>query len=139
MLRRMKEYDATLEAYSRPCMEHLRYALGEQGAMAVEGETSGLYRYPDLTLQAEALAVFIRETAQTEFSAELEYLALFDKACESVWSILDMPDRKLELFVRLCIQGKGKLSASKRGLFPEIADAELVSLEGAVALIMEEQ
>ncbi|MFZ2781348.1 MAG: Fic family protein [Rectinemataceae bacterium] len=139
MLRRMKEYDAALEAYSTLCMEHLHYVLDEKGAMTVEGETSSFYRYPDLTRQAEALASFIRETAQTEFSAELEYLTLFDKASESVRSILDMPDRKLELFVRLCIQGTGKLSASKRGLFSELNDAELASLENAVVSIMAEQ
>jgi hypothetical protein len=71
-----------------------------------------------------------------EFSAELEYLSLFDQASEAVRSILDMPDRKLELFVRLCIQGKGKVSASKRGLFPEITDEELADLESAVAPII---
>ena len=136
MLRRMKEYDASLEAYSMPCMEHIRYSIDDLGAMTVEGETSGLYRYPDLTLQAEALASFIRETAETEFSAELEYLALFDEAREEVRSILDMPDRKLELFVRLCIQGKGKVSASKRGVFSELSDVELASLEKAVFSIM---
>jgi len=136
MLRRIKEYDAALEAYSAPCMKHLRYALDEWGAMTVEGETSGFYRYPDLTSQTEALASFIRETAETEFSAELEYLALFDEAREAVRSILDMPDRKLELFVRLCIQGKGRLSTAKRELFPELSDIELASLESAVFSIM---
>jgi hypothetical protein len=139
MLRRMKEYDATLEAYSTLCMEHLRYFLDEQGAMTVEGETSAFYRYPDLTLQAEALASFIRETADTEFSAELEYLALFDEAREAVRSLLDMPDRKLELFVRLCIQGKGKVSVSKRLSFPELSDTELASLEHVVFSIMAKQ
>ena len=136
MLRRMKEYDAALEAYSRPCMKHLRYVLDERGAMTAEGDTSGFYRYPDLTSQAEALASFIRETAQTEFSAELEYLALFDEAREAVRSILDMPDRKLELFVRLCIQGKGRLSTAKRELFSELSDIELASLESAVFPIL---
>lgn len=136
MLRRMKEYDAALEAFSKPCMERLQYALDSRGAVTVQGETSGHYRYPDLTRQAEALASFIQETAQVEFSAELEYLSLFDQASEAVRSILDMPDRKLELFVRLCIQGKGKVSASKRGLFPEITDEELADLESAVAPII---
>jgi len=136
MLRRKKEYDTALEAYSRPCMEHIQYALDEYGGMSVVGDTGAFYRYPDLTAQAEALASFIQETALTEFSLELEYLALFDKASEAVRSILDMPDRKLELFIRLCIQGKGKLSAAKRGLFAEITDEELVRLENAVDAIM---
>ena len=136
MLRRMKEYDAALEAFSRPCMERLQYALDNRGAVTVQGETGGYYRYPDLTRQAEALASFVQETAQVEFSAELEYLSLFDQAAEAVRSFLDMPDRKLEFFVRLCFQGKGKVSVSKRGLFPEITDEELAALESAVAPII---
>jgi hypothetical protein len=132
----MKEYDAALEAFSRPCMERLQYALDSRGAVTVQSETCGYYRYPDLTKQAEALASFVRETAQVEFSAELEYLSLFDQTTEAVRSLLDMPDRKLELFVRFCIQGKGKVSASKRGLFPEITDLELADLERAVAPII---
>jgi Fic family protein len=136
MLRRMKEYDAALEAFSRPCMERLQYAFDSRGAVTVQSETCGYYRYPDLTKQAEALASFVRETAQVEFSAELEYLSLFDQTTEAVRSLLDMPDRKLELFVRFCIQGKGKVSASKRGLFPEITDLELADLERAVAPII---
>lgn len=135
MLRRMKEYDAALEAFSRPCMERLQYVLDSRGVITVQGDTSGYYRYPDLTRQAEALASFVQETAQVEFSAELEYLSLFDQATSAVRSILDMPNRKLELFIRLCIQGKGKVSASKRGLFPELTDGELATLESAVAPI----
>ncbi len=136
MLRRMKEYDAALEAFSKPCMERLQYALDSRGSVTVRGETSGHYRYPDLTRQAEALVSFVQETAQVELSAELEYLSLFDQAAEAVRSLLDMPDRKLELFVRLCIQGKGKVSASKRELFPEITDGELADLESAVTPII---
>ena len=136
MLRRMKEYDASLEAYSRPCMERLQYVLDGRGTITVQGETGRHYRYPDLTRQAEALASFVQETAQEEFSTELEYLSLFDQVAEAVRSLLDMPDRKLELFVRLCLQGKGKISASKRGLFPEITDGELAELESAAAPII---
>ena len=132
MLKRLKEYDAALEAYSTKIMENISYTINAKGQLAVEGETSHFYRYPDLTLQAEALCTFIRETLDTELTSELEYLALFDAAKERVQSILDMPDHRLELFVRLCIQGKGKISASKRSLFPEIQDRELQELESAV-------
>jgi hypothetical protein len=47
-----------------------------------------------------------------------------------------MPDRKLDLFICLVIQGRGKLSAVKRGLFTEISDEELFRLESAVAAIL---
>jgi len=47
-----------------------------------------------------------------------------------------MPDRECDFFIRLVIQGRGKLSAAKRGLFTEISDEELFRLESAVAAIL---
>jgi hypothetical protein len=137
MLRRLKDYDAALEAYSKPLMEHLTYTLSDRGELSVQGDTQPLYRYPDLTAQAEALAGFIEETVDTELAAELEYLALFDAARERVRSLLDMPDKRLDLFVSLCIQGKGRLSHAKRSRFPELRDEELATLEQVVAAEME--
>ncbi|MFA5852414.1 MAG: hypothetical protein WC820_06920 [Spirochaetales bacterium] len=66
----------------------------------------------------------------------MEYLSLFDEAREAVRSILDMPDRKLELFVRLRIQGKGRLPTAKRELFSELSNIELASLESAIFPIL---
>ena len=77
-----------------------------------------------------------RALARSGFSAELEYLSLFDEAREAVRSILDMPDRKLELFVSLHIQGKGRLSTAKRELFSELSNIELASLESAIFPIL---
>ena len=45
--------------------------------------------------------------------------------------IVDMPDRRASLFVRLCMQ-RGRLSAAKRRRFPELDDAEIAAMEAAV-------
>jgi hypothetical protein len=46
--------------------------------------------------------------------------------------IVDMPDRRLDLFIRLCTQNKGRLAAGKRDEFNELSDAEVRSMEKAV-------
>lgn len=43
-----------------------------------------------------------------------------------------MPDRRASLFVRLCMQNEGRLSAAKRQRFPELDDAEIAAMEAAV-------
>ena len=138
MLRQMGRYDETLECYSRPIGEVVDYTLDNEGRMQVDNETVSFYRYPDLTRQTEALFGFIEETISTEMTSELEYLALFDAARDMVREILDMPDRRLELLIRLCLQGKGHLSKSKRGLFTELTDDECRRMEEAIRSAMDE-
>jgi hypothetical protein len=43
-----------------------------------------------------------------------------------------MPDQRLNLFIRLCLQGNGRLSAAKRGRFSELSDAEIARMEAVV-------
>ena len=47
--------------------------------------------------------------------------------------ISSAPDRLIDLFIQLCLQGNGKLSAKKRvALFDFLSDDELVAMEQAV-------
>ncbi|MSR83412.1 MAG: Fic family protein [Candidatus Latescibacteria bacterium] len=132
MLRQRPRYDAALEVCSREVSLLVEYELDDQGVMRVRGETARFYRYPDLTAQAEALFGFIQDTLRTEMVAELEYLEVFDTARQGLRAVVDMPDRRLELLLRLCMQGKGRLSKAKREQFPELTDAECRQMETIV-------
>lgn len=112
---------------------HVEYELDDQGVMTVLNETASFYRYPDLTVQAEALFGFVRDTIDTEMIAELEYLAAFDAARRRMRNVVDMPDRRMDLFIRLCLQGKGRLSKVNREQFGEVYDEECRELEQIVS------
>jgi hypothetical protein len=43
---------------------------------------------------------------------------------KSGW-VVDMPDRRLDLLLRLCLEGKGTLSKTKRSLFKELTHDEV--------------
>lgn len=46
--------------------------------------------------------------------------------------IVDMPDRKVDLFIRACLQNNGRLSARKRAShFSILADDEVARMENA--------
>ncbi len=132
MLRERARYDAALESYSREVMPLVEYELDEAGVLTVLNETALHYRYPDLTLVTEELFVFIRDTIEREFTAEIEYLAVFDAARRELAEIVDMPDSRLDLFIRLCLQGRGRLSRNKRARFDELTDDELERMEAVV-------
>jgi hypothetical protein len=133
MLRRTAEYDASLEAFSRPLGLLVDYELNDEGRMTVLNDTAVWYRYIDLTAQAEALFSFIQATIETELPAELRFLAGYDQAKAAIQQIVDLPDRALDLFIRVCLDNGGHLSARKRAShFPMLTDDEVGLLEQAV-------
>jgi hypothetical protein len=132
MLRDRARYDAALESYSRNVMQLVEYRLNEAGELRVVNDTALHYRYPDLTRVTEELFAFVRDTVDREFTAELEYLTAFDLARRRLAEIVDMPNARLDLFLRQLLQGNGRLSRKKRSTFAELTDAELGPMEGIV-------
>ena len=63
---------------------------------------------------------------------QIEFIAVFDRAFDAVREIVDMPDRRASLLVRLCMQNQGRLPRRKRRLFPELADDEIGAMEAAI-------
>lgn len=126
-------YDQSLETFSNPLLKIVEYDLDEEGHMIVQGETGRLYRYIDMTAQAEALYAFVELTIEHELVEELDFLTNYDKTKEAIQHIVDMPDRMIDLFIQLCLQNNGRLSATKReSHFGILTDDELAKMEEIV-------
>jgi len=86
-----------------------------------------------MTAQAEALYKFIEQTIDTELVNELSFLAKYDDTKKAIGDIVDMPDRKIDLFIRFCLQNNGRLSAHKRkSQFDFLSDQEVAAMEKAI-------
>ena len=133
MLKNPADYDASLEAFSRPLLQLIDYRLDEMGQMTVENDTACWYQYMDMTVQAEALYVFVNKTIEEELVEELSFLVNYDNTKKTIQDIIDMPDRRIDLFIQLCLQNNGSLSAGKRSAhFDFLTDEELAAMEQAV-------
>jgi hypothetical protein len=133
MLKNPADYDDSLEVFSRPLLKLIDYRLDEMGKMTVKNDTVNWYRYMDMTAQAEALYEFIKKTIEEELVEELSFLASYDNTKRAIQEIIDMPDRMIDLFIQLCLQNNGALSARKRSAhFDFLTDEELKLMEEAV-------
>jgi Fic family protein len=132
ILRDSAGYDRVLESFSRPLMELTEWDWADGDEIVVANETADYFRYFDATRFVEYLYERVADTIRVDLQEELKYLAKFDRAWRAVREIVDMPDKKLALFVRLSLQNEGKISAKKRELFAEISDAEMARLEAEV-------
>jgi len=132
MLRKRTAYDKALEPFSAAIAPFVRYTLDAAQAMRVENGTADLYRYFDATALTEYLFDCLEETIGRDLKQELEFLAFFDRALKSLMDIVDMPDQRAALLIRLIHQDHGRLSNAKRGTFQELTDAEIEKIESAI-------
>lgn len=133
MLQDKEAYDTALENFSIPLLPLLQYRLDHQGGMTVQNETALRYRFIDMTAQTEALFLFVERVIETDLVKELDFLRNYDTVKSALQSIVDMPDRLIDLFIRLCVQNKGLLSAPKRkNHFSMLTDEEVAQMQQAV-------
>lgn len=129
-------YDAVLQTFSRPLFDLIQWRWSAEREIIVDNDTGDLYRYFDATAFAEYLYDRVADTVRHDLKEELEFIEVFDRAFTAVREIVDMPDRRASLFVRLCMQNGGRLSAAKRPQFSELSDAEVAALETEVQRAM---
>lgn len=133
MLRERADYDRVLESYSKTILPFVDYDLDAPGEMTVNNRTAHLYRYWDATRFAEFLYFCVAETIRRDLREELGFLQIFDRALQAVMEIVDMPDRRASLLVRMILQNRGELSKNKREReFPQLTDEEIVRIENAI-------
>ncbi|MBU4525742.1 MAG: Fic family protein [Desulfomicrobium sp.] len=133
MLKNPALYDQSLETFSAPVIRLIDYDVDDTGQMTVTSDTKNLYRFIDMTAQAEALYEFVLLTIEHELVEELDFLNSYDNTKQSIQHIIDMPDRLIDLFIQYCLQNSGRLSARKRGShFDFLTDDELILMEQTV-------
>ncbi|MFC2144736.1 Fic family protein [Actinomycetota bacterium] len=133
MLKNPTDYDTSLEAFSNRLMPLVEYSIDEEGHLTVHNDTAIWYRYIDMTSQAEALFHIIEKTIDEELKNELEFLANYDKTKKAIQEIVDMPDNKIDLFIRFCLQNRGRLSKKKyMSSFDFLTEEEVLLLEEAI-------
>lgn len=138
ILRDRHRYDDVLASFSAPLLDLIEWEWTDGEAhtpgrqMIVKSDSAYLYRYFDATAMAEYLYDQVADSVRRDLREELDFVTVFDQALSGVREIVDMPDRRASLLVRLCLQNGGRLAARKRARFAELADDEVGAMEDAV-------
>ena len=132
MLENRLAYDKALESFSDRLMRHVEYFMDANGEIAVAADTRDFYRAIDFTPLVSYFRKVVEKTIRTEWKVELDWLESYDRMRCAMRSIVDMPDKKADQFIRFVFQNGGRLAARKRELFSELTDNEISRLESAV-------
>lgn len=127
MLSHMREYDKTLESYSKPLMLLVQYTKAANGELVVTNkeEVEGYFRYPDLTDQTVFLAHTLLATITDDMPQELAFIQRYDEVKRELQRIVDMPDIDLNRMILFLHQNKGTFPKRRRKDFARLTDQEI--------------
>lgn len=130
MLDRIDTYRETLEDYSRRLLPAIQWRATETGNVAVLNETADFYRFFDATPHAEFLYDCVERTVEEDLPAEAAFLRRYDAFCRRVQTLVDMPEKTLDLLFRFLQQNAGRLSQRARQKeFAALSNAEVAAVE----------
>ena len=130
MLDKLPEYRDALQAYSNPRLELIQWEGTDDHNVKITNETIDIYRYYDLTRQAEYLYRCVEETIKHTIPDELDYLHRYDQVVSEINEHVSLPNNKIDLLIKMLQQNVGKLSKAKREkFFDELSDEEFSTIE----------
>jgi len=130
ILNRISDYQDVLEAYAYPRLDLIEWKPTSSHNLEILNETIDLYRYYDLTQQAEFLYECVEDTIERIIPEELDYLKKYDRMTQLINLHVTLPDTKVDLLIKFLNKNNGKLSKDKRQKeFDELIDEEIASIE----------
>ena len=130
ILNRISDYQNVLEAYAYPRLDLIEWKPTADHNVEILNETIDLYRYYDITQQAEFLYECVEDTIEKIIPEELNYLKKYDRMAKLINLNVTLPDTKVDLLINFLNQNNGKLSKNKRQKnFDELTDEEITIIE----------
>ena len=133
MLDRLEDFRKSLQAHSAPLMSVIDWRPTDRGNVEVLNDTSDLYRYVDITDNAEFLYACVQRTIDIDWPRELDHLRRHDKALRRMMAVVELPDRLAGDVLMFIRQNDGVFPKRRRQKeFAALTDAEVRALEGIV-------
>lgn len=130
MYDRLADYHEILEAYSHSRISLIKWKEDRQHNVVILNDTIDLYRYYDLTQQAEYLYQCVETTIEQTIPEVLDYLQRYDATFKAISDQVSLPDHKVDLMIKMMQQNKGILSKAKREkFFQELTHTEVEIVE----------
>ncbi|HDR50285.1 MAG TPA: cell filamentation protein Fic [Mariniphaga anaerophila] len=136
ILNRISDYQEVLEDFSLQRIDLIEWEPTSDHNIRILNETSDLYRYFDLSTQAEFLYECVEETITKIIPAEIDYLGKYDRLTNAINAFINLPNSKVDLLIKYLDQNNGRLSKRKsQKFFDELSEDEILFVEEQYAEI----
>lgn len=132
--RRVSDYQRVLEVTSSEILPLISWRPTPEGNVEILSETADYYSFFDATAHAEFLYECVEQTVEKDLPEEVAFLEAHEAFSKDIQSIVDMPDRLIELLRSFLAQNGGTLSQrARRKEFNALTDEEVAQVEGVYA------
>jgi hypothetical protein len=129
-LDRIAEYRSVLESYSARLLPHISWEATENGNVRVLNATADFYCFFDATPHAEFLYSCVQKTIEEDLPNEKRFLERFDRFRAQIETVVDMPDRTIDILFGFLRHNGGHLSRrARKKEFKALADKEVARIE----------
>src|SRR5690606_23373859 len=104
LLEKGENYKSVLSDFDNLVMPYTRWQTNEMGGVDVLNDVSDLYRYTDLTQEAEFIYDCVEKAAIHHYKDEIHTIASLDHAMESMARVADLSDERLRDFIMFARQ-----------------------------------
>ena len=130
ILDRISDYQEVLEDYSSQRIDLIEWETTQDHNIRILNDTIDLFRYFDLTIQAEFLYECVEDTINRIIPEEIDYIEKYDQLYSAINSFINLPDTRIDLIIKFLDQNKGKLSKRKwQKDFDELTEEEISQIE----------
>ncbi len=130
ILDRISNYQEVLEDYSSQRINLIEWEPTPSHNIKILNDTIDLYRYYDLTIQAEFLYECVEETISRIIPEEIDFMEKYGRLTNAINSFINLSDTRVDLLIKYLNQNKGKLSKRKRQKdFDELTEEENSTIE----------
>ncbi|MPZ11435.1 MAG: cell filamentation protein Fic [Kiloniellaceae bacterium] len=130
ILERMDEYRSVLKSYSDRLLPLIEWEPTDEYNVRVLNDTGDFYRFFDATPHAEFLYGCVQKTIDEDLPFETGFLRNYDTFRSQIETVIDMPERMIDLLFRFLHQNDGRLSNRAREReFSGLSDEEAERVE----------
>ncbi len=126
ILDRITTYQDVLEHHSSPRLELIQWESTEDYNTRILNDTKDLYRYYDITLEAEFLFDCVQDTIERVIPNELDYLKKYDMLTDQINNLVTMENTRVDLMIKFIHQNEGRLSKTKREKYFDFIEDDIV-------------
>lgn len=125
-------YRTVLEDYSKRLLPVIEWDATLEGNVEVRNDTGDFYRFFDATPHAEFLYECVCKTIDEDLPREIAFLRRYDQFRAVVETVVDMPERRINLLFQFLHRNHGRLSKRAREKeFAPLTDGEVMRFEEA--------
>ncbi len=138
ILDNLSDYQDVLEHHSSSRLELIDWESTEDYNIAILNDTKDLYRYYDVTREAEFLFDCVHDTIDRVIPNELDYLIKYDKLTDQINQLATMENTCVDLLIKFIHQNYGHLSQTKRDkYFGHLEDHQVRQIEASYQAIFQ--